>query len=217
MMQTRQLRFRKVVLVTPAVAAILVALLAALALIGWQFNIEFLKSWLHPGRVAMNPLTAIALLCGAAGLWLTRKESAPRASRITARIFAAATIFIAVARLTAYWTQSHVAIDQFIFGSQLADNVMSPNTAIALLLISVGMLFLDFSTPRKFHPAQALVITGGCIGLLSATGYLYTAAGLYALHGFEAMAARNHIDLTARAGAGDSVRSAGARTVYHGS
>ena len=36
-----------------------------LVLAGWALNVEALKTFLHPGPVAMNPLTAVAfLLCG---------------------------------------------------------------------------------------------------------------------------------------------------------
>src|SRR5690606_25506460 len=51
-------------------AALAVMAVAVAALLGWIFGVEVLTSLLHPGRIAMNPLTAVCFLLAAAALWL---------------------------------------------------------------------------------------------------------------------------------------------------
>ncbi len=57
----------------------IVALIGGLVLVGWQLDVAPLKSVL-PGRVAMNPLTALAFLLAAGSLWLLQFEI-PRSGR----------------------------------------------------------------------------------------------------------------------------------------
>src|SRR5882724_5379328 len=60
--------------------SVLVAFVGLVALLGWQFDVELLASGL-PGRVAMNPTTALALILAAGSLWMQhrawRAASAP--------------------------------------------------------------------------------------------------------------------------------------------
>jgi len=50
-------------------SSVLVAVVGLVALLGWQLDVELLTSGL-PGRVAMNPTTALALILAAGSLWM---------------------------------------------------------------------------------------------------------------------------------------------------
>ncbi|HEX3357818.1 MAG TPA: ATP-binding protein [Tepidisphaeraceae bacterium] len=184
----RQLRIQKVVAVMPSVTCAIVALVAILALVGWVFEIEILKSVLNPRRVAMNPATALSLVLLAISIWLRRKEPSSRGQKLTATIMAAIALAIALERLSQSWFPFSIHFDRILFASHLGNNTMAPNTAIALMLLSIGMVILDFVTREKFHPAQILIISAGCVGLLSLTGYLYRTSDLYEMRGFIPMA-----------------------------
>jgi hypothetical protein len=54
----------------------LIALVGLAVLLGWQFDIELLRTGL-PGRAPVNPATALALLLAACALWM--HDQSPRA------------------------------------------------------------------------------------------------------------------------------------------
>jgi hypothetical protein len=63
-----------------------VSLLGCLVLLGWTFDVEFLKR-IAPSLVAMNPATAIAFILAGISLWCLRDESSLRRAmaRLSAR------------------------------------------------------------------------------------------------------------------------------------
>src|SRR5688572_10692373 len=77
-------RLVAVVRAIPPVACVLVAAIGALVLVGWAFDVETLKSLLHPNEIAMNPATAVCFILAAAALWLLRRETAPHLQRLAA-------------------------------------------------------------------------------------------------------------------------------------
>ena len=63
-----------------------------LVLAGWVWDVELLKSFLHPERVAMNPLTAVCFVFCAASLLLQRTPEKSPQARLVARLLAAACV-----------------------------------------------------------------------------------------------------------------------------
>src|SRR6516165_2595650 len=70
-----------------------------LVLVGWQFDIEVLKTLLHPLRTAMNPVSAVSFILASISLWTQRRESAAAVWRVVGLACAMAVITIAVLRL----------------------------------------------------------------------------------------------------------------------
>src|SRR5262249_42649665 len=80
----------------------IVALLGALALVGWALDMEALKSVLRD-RVAMNPLTALGFLLAAGALWLLQEGAVRRVSSVrAARIAACVVLTIGVVTAFGY-------------------------------------------------------------------------------------------------------------------
>src|SRR3954462_5187839 len=108
---------------------------AALVLIGWTVHNEVLKS-LVPGRIAMNPVTAVSFLLTGIALWLI-SPSARRPWRRDAwpmRLATGCAIVVVVLgglRLVAYGTGWSFRVDRLLFPNQTlaADNRIAPNTA----------------------------------------------------------------------------------------
>src|SRR5688500_16971078 len=69
----------------PFVTSAAVAALGVFVLVGWQLDVEFLKSLLHPGKVAMNPATAVCFILLAAAVWLVAKFPTPQRRMTVAR------------------------------------------------------------------------------------------------------------------------------------
>ena len=129
-------------------AAAAVILMGSLVLMGWLFDIDTLRS-IIPGMTAMNPGgTAVAFLLAGVSLWI-QSASASRRLRAAALACAGAVVVLALFRLGGYLLDWDGGPDQLLFRDKLAleerrvgyPNRMAPNTAVALLLVGVALLF----------------------------------------------------------------------------
>ncbi|MEA2711706.1 MAG: two-component system, NtrC family, sensor kinase [Phycisphaerales bacterium] len=189
----RHPRLDRIVRFAPAVSAALVATCGLLVLIGWFFNVEFLKSLLHAARVAMNPATALCFILLAVALWMLRDER-PSARTWIARACATIVAAIGMLRLVGYLFDGSARVDEILFRSKLAGNVMAPNTAAALVLTAVALLLLDTRTRlRKLRLSQFFLFAVGCISALALLGYLYRVGALYGMSGYIPMALNSAI------------------------
>ncbi len=179
----------------PPVAAATVALIGALVLIGWSSDVEALKSLLHPQRTAMNPVTALALMLAAIALWMVRDEPPPPPRRRVAQFCGAVVAGVAALRMLGYALGWQSGIDELLFATRLADNVMAPNTAATLFAVGLALVVLDGDTRRGFHPAQVLVFTAGGVALFSLAGYLYSSMALTGVSGHIPMALNTAIGI----------------------
>jgi len=163
-----------------AVAATLTAIVGALVLAGWVINLSVLES-LWTGQTTMKPLTALALLFGAAALWL-RREFAGARQRQAALICAGVVAGVGAAILLEYLLGLNLGIDQALFGrALLVENSVfpgrpSPITAWCLLLLGLALLLLD-SRPSWLAPSATLVAL--LVGGLALVGYAYDVTSLY--------------------------------------
>ena len=168
--------------------ASIAALLGLLALAGWAFQIEFLTR-LAPGFVAMNPVTAAALILLAVAMLLQlRRQIRP------ARFLAVLVMAIASAKLSQVAFGWPPGIDQILFGDELSrmtdvpPNRIAPNTAVALLLLGAA-LFAGGSRHRAILLAsQALAMLAATIALFALVGYSLEILALSEVKGYNAMA-----------------------------
>jgi PAS domain S-box-containing protein len=193
---TVPLRLVAVVRAVPPVACAVVAAVGALVLVGWAFDLDLLKTLLHPRAVAMNPATAVCFILTAAALWLLRREPIPRRQRLAAVALALAVAAAGLTRIVGYALDWDFGFDQLLWRSQVGQNVMAPNTATCLLLLGVTLATLDVRTRRlAYHPAQIFALAVACVGLLALTGYAYGSATFYSVGRFIPMALNTAICL----------------------
>src|SRR3972149_3154165 len=105
---------------TSKVASVIVVLVGGLALIGWAFNIGILKS-VRPGRVSMNPTTAIAFILAGASLWLLLIEQADQRIRRIGQVLAFIVALIGFLKLGEYLLGWDLHMDHVLFRGKLAD------------------------------------------------------------------------------------------------
>jgi signal transduction histidine kinase len=164
-------------------ASAAVVLAGTVTLLGWSFEIDFLKRGIGDG-VAMNPATAICFILAGVSLWLLRLEPVPTAIRRVAIALAITVGLIALVRLAGYVFNTAVGIDQLLFSDRLADaiagrpNRMAPNTAVAFLGASAALLTLEVETHRGLRPAQLLSTAISLLALQALLGYAYGGAFL---------------------------------------
>jgi len=168
-----------------------VLLIGGLALVGWQLDVDALKSVL-PGRVAMNPLTALGFLLAAASLWLLEAESAGSHPRMWMRraawIGAGSVVAIGVVTILGYTLGENIGLDQLLFRARLSNNRIAPNTAVNFILIGGALLLLGWESRWGPRPAQLVALLPTAIALTSVLGYVYAVGELYAIGSYIPMA-----------------------------
>ena len=65
---------------------------------------------------------------------------------------------------------------------------MAPNTALAFVLLGLGLLLIDVETRRGHHLGQGLAVVVGLIALFALVGYTHSATALYRLPRYIPMA-----------------------------
>jgi|GEM_PF-1875432 len=160
-----------------------------LVILGWQFNIEFLKHPLH-GLVAMNPATAVGLILFSVSLIFYNKNMYTVAYAIAVFIVMAAVIKLITlaAGLQGY-------IDTFLFSEKVKSDIvgdisnsMAPNTAAGFVQAGLALMFLHLQRKDKINITQWLATLLLIMAFVSLTGYLYKARILYGLQSYIPMA-----------------------------
>ena len=129
-------------------------------LVGWQLDVAVLTSIL-PGRVAMNPLTALGFMLAAVALWLSLPSASVRgleSSRVV-RVAAALVALIGAVTLAGYAIGANLGLDQILFRHRLGGNRIAPNTGVSFLLLGAALGLLDWEPRRRYRPAQVLVLS----------------------------------------------------------
>lgn len=159
-------------------ASAIVILISCMVLVGWNLDIETLKS-VHPDLTAMNPTTALVFILAGLSLWLLQTERAiPRMRRI-GKVCALAAALVGLLKLSGYLSGWDFGVDQLLFQGKLKvespypPNRMAPNTALNFLLVGLSLVLLDVETRRGRRPAQLLTLVAALISLGGVIGYAY--------------------------------------------
>jgi hypothetical protein len=148
--------------------SVIIACFSFTAIAGWLFSIDALKA-LPPGKVAMNPLTAINFLLLSAALIVFDR------SQVAARVCAAIALLVAASRLFGI-VGYDFEIDRLLFQSELGSNRMAPNTAFCFVAASGALLWR--------RAADGLSVLCLAISVLALTGYLYGVRAFYGVSTF---------------------------------
>ncbi len=188
----------------PVWTAAIVSLISVLVLVGWTFEIDFLKR-IIPGYVFMNPTAAAAFILSSIALWLLHSADARRI-RI-AQICSAVVMLVGLIKLCELIGFFNFGIDQILFRDQLFDNVLgkpnriAPNTALNFFLFGAALLlFNDKPKHRDSFPAQYPAILVLLTSFVAIVGYLYSATSFYLVVTYNPMAIHTAISFSLLAG-----------------
>ncbi len=147
------------------------------ALIGWVFDIQWLRN-LHPSFASMKVNTALALILAGVSLRLQLGLE----QRRLARALAAVVLVLGAATLVEHAFAVDLHIDQLIFhdARSALPGRMSIATAAQLVALGAALLLLDtrVGTSRQ-RPSEWLALAAGVSSLLALLGYLYGVSELY--------------------------------------
>lgn len=186
---TRNIQLRGTLPMATAIVAFGIALLA---LIGWSYGVESLKTFNHPARIAMNPMSAVGFMLLAASLLPQVRRPVTPSLRLMARLFAAGAMLIGSLKILSY-AGLNTLIDSAIYYHQTHDNLMAPNTALTFIFLGAALMLMDVKIGRvRLTPILTLLAMG--IALLALIGYAYNVSALYRFRNSIAMALNSSIN-----------------------
>lgn len=186
-------------------ASLVTILVGSLVLLGWWFNIDFLKSFFSLSTVTMKANAALCLVLSGISLWLSLKgrgevgeKSAVEGEQPTTEAFSLSNTYL-FARLCTLVVQliGGITLSQYLFSLNLGiDEALFPNlhlpvitehpgrmalnTALNLMLIGRAIeLLLHPKTYRSYWYAQILALLAGAFSGLAVMGYAYQVEGFY--------------------------------------
>jgi signal transduction histidine kinase len=165
-------------------AAIVVAAIGVAVLLGWAFDVEWLKAGI-PGLIVMIPNTATVFVLAAIALWL-RRDTGLTAARV-GRAFAAAVFALGAVTFIERTTEWNAGIDLLMFAAAvrrypyLPPGRMATNSAICFMLAGSALLIVEARERRFRRLAGPIASVGLAIAGLALVGYLYGERPLYAV------------------------------------
>ena len=164
--------------------------IAVLTLIGWQWDIGFLKDPFS-SDVIMNPVSAIGFILTGFSMWLHKEFG----SRYTAYALAVLVLVIGFLRFAGHVFDLSFQIDTLLFTDSIVTGDaadmgrrMALNTALCFMLTGLCLIFFpDKNQKRNLSHYAAILIT--LLSLLSLLGYLYRVQSLYGLLSYIPMSA----------------------------
>jgi signal transduction histidine kinase/ActR/RegA family two-component response regulator len=162
-------------------------------LVGWQFDLPYLKSPV-PRLVAMNPVTAVNFIL--AGIWIALYSDKRSRARWKKNLLYFLPLFIITTGVLK-WVDIvfgySIRVDQALFAGRIEDSQLAPTTALNLILISIGMYCLlrpRAISQKLFNGAMVLALF---ISLFSVSGYVAGDITIYTRKPFVPMALHSAI------------------------
>lgn len=180
------IRFRQI----SKISSIILCFGGLVVLIGWAFDISYLKS-ISPDWVSMKANTAVCFLLLGISLWFyqeNKKGEIPSLSfRRIAGFCAGIVAIVGLLSFIEYAFKMDFGIDQILFKEPIGaiatshPGRMAPNTAINFFIVGVSLLLLDMRNKILIFISQGFMLIEGAISLLAFVGYLYGVKALYGL------------------------------------
>jgi two-component system, sensor histidine kinase and response regulator len=169
------------------VAGAAVMLGGCLVLLGWVLRIELLRS-VVPGRVAMNPGSALLFILAGAALVLQQAQRLGPSARRAGQVLAAVLVLAALPTLLGAVSMWDYSWDRLLFRDQLADNRIAPNTAVNFLLTGMELFLLNLRFRGCRRLVQSLALAVAFVCLLTLIGYAYHELSLSSIGAYIRMA-----------------------------
>lgn len=165
------------------ISAIILGAIGILVIVGWLFDIPFLKSF-FPGCISMKFNTALCFVLSAIALWMLDNDK-PSALRKIILFFCLFIIgLISSINLYEYFFQKNIGIDELFMKDDLSlvetlyPGRLAPITACNFLL-AVTAFSIIFLKVRNYKIAHSISLFLFATSLFSICGYLYGAQIFY--------------------------------------
>lgn len=176
----------------------LVITIGILVLVGWTFDIQFLKNVL-PGLANMKVNTALCLVALGSALWLSIENRTQRNHRYIVHGLAIFIFLVGFSTLTEYVVGWNLGIDQLLISDTgspekfSSPGRMAHGTALSFVLLSLALWLLNHS--QRYVLMQIITMAALGIALLALIGYLYGVHGFYGVFIYSPMALHSAVAL----------------------
>lgn len=177
----------------PSIAGTAAAILGALCLAGWTFDLPIVTS-AAPSGIPMLPLTALSFVLGGVSLVLAVRTHRTSSTEAVQQTLAALVGTIALLTLYEYLRGSDSGIDLLLFKDRLLRAAWSPpgriaiNSAAALLLFALALLSIPHDQRSRDLRSQMFATPGLFIPLVALLGYVFGVRGMYSVSHASGMA-----------------------------
>ena len=161
-----------------------------LVLLGWEFDIEILKTIL-PGLVAMNPMSATCFILIALAILSIKRNGYSGKHSFIGMTLVLTALLISLSCMVTGLMEVKGGIDHLLYSEKLIDSVrktqnrMAPNTAFNFIIISLALFFLK---QKLYKTGQYLIVVAILVSLFSIIGYCYGVKPFYGLFSYIPMA-----------------------------
>jgi signal transduction histidine kinase len=172
------------------VLALVIFAVGISAMVGWQFDISFLKKIL-PSLPVIAPNTAfLFVLIGFSLFFLAPKEKGGKFKAVLYFFSFLATI-IGLLTLLEYFFNLNLRIDNIFFADKMLDKIvrMSPQSAFNFFAVGLSLFSLASRDKRRIVWGQAIVLIAGLVSVVSLFGFIYNISNLYTIAPYKGMAA----------------------------
>lgn len=165
-------------------SSLVTALIGSIALIGWIFDIEFLRSG-FPGLPPMRVNTALGFILSGISLWFCRENTYKKLKRSLSCGLAIVVAGIALLSLIQFLFNINLGIDELLikdYTSRIGyihPGRMAAIAALNFLLISSALILLNLSI---YSLAQGFAFGCFLVSLLVLVGYIYQVQEFYNLY-----------------------------------
>lgn len=177
---------------TVAFLSILISIIGLLVIVGWLFDIEFLKRPI-PNLVAMNPLTAVGFMLSGIAIFSTLKQhGSENKFKWVALLTAVLVILIGILKLSDLVFSTGIQEEEWLFSYKIYNEKLrnfsssiAPATALNFILLGVAILLCNTGKSISKSIANYLSLAALIIGLFSTLGYVYNVPefkGILAAH-----------------------------------
>ena len=180
-------------------AGVFVILVSCFVILGWIFDIQFLKS-VYPTFVSMKANTAVAFLLAGIALFLFSGEQNNESEKLAASLFSLIVILIGGLTFCEFVFGIDFKIDQLLF-KEAAGKIgtsqpgrMAPNTALTFIVIGISLILLNAKSIRAFYLSLFFNATALLISWAAFLGYFYEIEEGYGIASYTKMAL--HTSLT---------------------
>ncbi len=166
------------------ISAVIVFLIGALVLVGWQFDIEILKS-VFRSFVTMKPNTALGIIFLGVSLWSLQEKRAQSWTRYVGWAAAGAVIFVGAMTVLEYMIGVELGFDKFLFQEfspaplTVYAGRMALNTAFSFIFLGASLLYLNIKTKRGLYISLIPAVLALVAALLVIVGYLFDVTEFY--------------------------------------
>src|ERR1022692_2247044 len=141
-------------------------------LVGWIADVSWLTTGIG-GTVAVKPNTAICFTLVSVALIVLASAPPTQTRRRIVQGLIAVSLLICLATMMEYAYGLNLRLDQALFTDQSGAQFpgrMSPNTAIGLFLLGLGVMFVSTGNDNQARIGHMLAIGSAIIALLGSVG-----------------------------------------------